>query len=96
MIPDLDLPPGQKYYDQQSGQPGDPIPYALASLIFEFNLDFGNGSGPISIEDVAFVFGTGFDEVVLIPLPPALPLGLAGLAGVVVMRRRAVRAKLAA
>ena len=41
-----------------------------------------------SISDVSFVFGTSFSEVVLVPVPLALPLGLAGLAGVIVGRKR--------
>lgn len=38
------------------------------------------------VENVAFAFGTN-PEIVLIPLPPAFPLGLAGLASVVFVRR---------
>jgi len=47
-------------------------------------------------ENVSFVFGTGFDEVVLIPLPAALPMGLLGLGGVVVLRRLSLRGRKAA
>jgi len=43
----------------------------------------------IEFNDVAFVFGTGAgDATVLVPLPMALPMGLAGLLGVVIFRRR--------
>jgi hypothetical protein len=45
-----------------------------------------------SVDNVNFVFGTSFGEVVLIPVPAALPLGLAGLVGLVVGRRRIGRA----
>jgi hypothetical protein len=40
------------------------------------------------VSDVNFVFGTSFGEIVLIPVPMALPVGLAGLIGVVMARRR--------
>ena len=70
-------------------------PFALGSLTFHFDLgtfDIANAS----VEIVSFVFGTGFDEVVLIPLPAALPMGLLGLGGVVVLRRLSLRGKKAA
>lgn len=60
--------------------------FLWGSIAFTFNLT--NIEGSLSISDVAMVWGTGFDEVVLIPLPAALPMGLLGLAGVVVLRRR--------
>ncbi len=46
-----------------------------------------------SVSDVTFVFGTDFGEVVLppgvaVPVPLALPLGLAGLVGLIACRRR--------
>lgn len=41
-----------------------------------------------SISDVSFVFGTSFGEIVLVPVPLALPMGLAGLAGIAACRRR--------
>ena len=61
-------------------------PYVLGELHFKFDL----GEYDIEyagVENIAFVFGTGFDEIVLIPLPAALPMGLAGLVGVIVIRR---------
>ncbi len=64
----------------------DGMEFLWGSIAFTFNLE--NITGPLSISDVAMVWGTGFNEVVLIPLPAALPMGLLGLAGVVVLRRR--------
>jgi hypothetical protein len=46
----------------------------------------------VAVEDSAFVFGTGFDDVVLIPLPPAVWAGAIGLVGVVALRRRSILA----
>ena len=66
-------------------------PFALDSLVFLFDLGNGfelsNFSG-LAVTDVAFVFGTGFDETVLVPLPPAIWAGAIGLVGVVALRRR--------
>ena len=54
-----------------------------------FTFDLGNYDLNLAgVSDVNFVFGTGFDEVVLIPVPLALSLGLAGLLGVAVGRKR--------
>jgi len=79
-IAGLDIPDGH-----------DGKPFVLGSLWLTFDL----GSYDIddaAVSDVAFVFGTGFDEtVLLVPVPLALPLGLAGLAGVVLGRRRLSR-----
>jgi hypothetical protein len=44
-----------------------------------------------AVSDVVFVYGTSFGEVVLIPVPAALPLGIAGLAGLLIGRKRLVR-----
>ncbi len=66
-------------------------PFALASLEFLFDLgpDFElSNFGGLAVTDVAFVFGTGFDETVLVPLPPAVWAGAVGLVGVVALRRR--------
>lgn len=62
-------------------------PFVLGSLWLEFDLGSYDISGA-EITDFALVFGTGFDEVVLIPIPMALTMGLAGLAGVIVSRKR--------
>ena len=44
------------------------------------------------MDNVAFAWGSGFNEVVLnatvVPIPPAAALGLAGLGLVVIGRRR--------
>ncbi len=64
--------------------------FTLGTLTFvlDLTLDPANGAG-LGISNVGFFFGTGAsDAVVLIPLPMALPMGLLGLAGVVVLRRR--------
>lgn len=51
--------------------------------------DLGNYDiNSAGVSGVTFVFGTGFDEVVLVPLPMAMPVGLAGLALVAGARRR--------
>ena len=71
-------------------------PFAFGSLTFHFDLPGGFNIADASVENVSFVFGTGFDEVVLIPLPAALPMGLFGLAGVVVLRRLSLRGRKAA
>ena len=71
-------------------------PFALGSLTFHFDLDMEFNFANASVENVSFVFGTGFDEVVLTPLPAALPMGLFGLAGVVVLRRLSLRGRKAA
>ena len=66
-------------------------PFALGSVSFVLALANGFEGGEIS--NVWFAFGSGFDEVnfppgEVIPLPAALPMGLAGLAGLVVLRKR--------
>ena len=69
-------------------------PFALGSLTYLFDLtgfDAIADSG-LAVVDVAFVFGTGFDETVLIPLPPAVWAGAIGLVGVVALRRRTMLA----
>lgn len=71
-------------------------PFALGTLTFHFDLPGGFNIADASVENVSFVFGTGFDEVVLIPLPAALPMGLLGLGGVVVLRRLSLRGRKAA
>ncbi len=69
-------------------------PFALESLVFLYDLDDAGNDfllsnfGDLAVTDAAFVFGTGFDETVLIPLPPAVWVGAIGLAGVVAVRRR--------
>ena len=69
-------------------------PFALHSLEFTWDLDDAGNDfmlsnfGDLAVTDIAFVFGTGFDEVVLIPLPPAVWAGAVGLVGVVALRRR--------
>ena len=72
-------------------------PFAFGSLTFHFDLPGGFNIADASVENVSFVFGTGFDEVVLIiPLPAALPMGLLGLGCVVVLRRLSLRGRKAA
>lgn len=72
-------------------------PFVDGSLTFHFELDPGFDFANASVENVSFVFGTGFDEVVLIiPLPAALPMGLLGLGCVVVLRRLSLRGRKAA
>jgi hypothetical protein len=84
ILPDiagLFVPPGHWYK-----------PFAIGSVHFVLNLP--NGFGEAGISNVVFAFGSGFDEIyfpasgVVVPLPAALPMGLAGLAGLLVIRRR--------
>ncbi len=78
-MPDIDgvtVPPG--HYDR---------PFVLGSLLFHFELgDFDIYSTNVDL--LGFVFGTDFEEVILIPLPLALPMGIAGLVAVMVLRLR--------
>ena len=79
VVPDLALPSGHEEN-------------AFVDGMIEFWLDIGGTD--LVVTDVAFVWGTDLNQgLVLIPLPAALPLGLAGLAGVVIMRRRTARGK---
>lgn len=64
-------------------------PFVLGSLVFEFLLDDFILS-QAGVSDIAFIFGTGFDEVVLIPLPLPVAMAGAGLMVVVCFRRRLV------
>ncbi len=90
VLPDLEL----------LDDPGLALPighreHAYMRGMIEFWFDVGRGEGLIT--DVAFVWGSDLAQgLVLVPLPAALPMGLAGLAGVVFLRRRAARAKRAA
>ncbi len=63
-------------------------PFVLGSLQFTFWLeDFALEDANVS--DIAFFFGTGFDEVILlIPLPMPLAMAGVGLGIVVLFRRR--------
>ncbi len=65
-------------------------PFVLGSLEFEFLLPEGFVLAQAGAGDIAFVFGTGFEEVVLIPLPLPVAMAGAGLMIVVCFRRRLV------
>jgi len=86
-IGDLEVPPGH-----------EGTPFALGTLTFLYDLDDGGNDfflsnfANLAVVDAAFVFGTGFDETVLIPLPPAVWAGAIGLVGVVALRRRSILA----
>jgi hypothetical protein len=75
-------------------------PLALGAVTFNFLLDDSFDVDNASVDNVAFVFGTSLTEVVvpgdppppLVPVPMALPMAVAGLAGVAVYRRRATKA----
>jgi hypothetical protein len=90
-IAGLSVPPGHQ------GKP-----FALGSLSFTFLLDNSFDVNNASVDNVAFVFGSSFGEVVLngdgppppppvVPVPMALPMAVAGLAGVAIYRRRATK-----
>ena len=71
------------------GHEGTPFALANLTFLYDLNSDFLlSDFGDLAVTDIAFVFGTGFDEVVLIPLPPAVWAGAIGLVGVVALRRR--------
>lgn len=63
-------------------------PFVLGSLQLTFYLPEGFSLDNADVNDVAFVFGTGFEEVVLIPLPLPLAMAAAGFGIVAVFRRR--------
>ena len=66
-------------------------PFVLGSLEFIFELPWDFDLSEASVSDIAFIFGTGFDEtVLLIPLPLPAAMAGAGLMIVVCFRRRLV------
>ena len=65
-------------------------PFVLGSLVFEFLLEDGFVLSQAGVSDVGFLFGTGFEEVYLIPLPLPVAMAGAGLMIVVCFRRRLV------
>lgn len=74
----LEVPPGQE------GRP-----FVLGSVDFIFYLPEDFDLSQAGVSDIAFIFGTGFDEtVLLIPLPLPVAMAGAGLMIVVFFRRR--------
>ncbi len=65
-------------------------PFVLGSLEFIFELPVDFVLSQVGVGDIVFIFGTGFDEVVLIPLPLPVAMAGAGLMIVVCFRRRLV------
>ena len=65
-------------------------PFVLGSLLFEFLLPEGFVLAQAGVGNIAFIFGTGFEETVLIPLPLPIAMAAAGLMIVVFFRRRLV------
>ena len=67
-------------------------PFVLGSLLFEFLLPEGFLLSQAGVsDDVAFIFGTGFEEeILIIPLPLPIAMAGAGLMIVVCFRRRLV------
>ncbi len=61
-------------------------PFVLGSMEFVFELAGGFDLDGAVVGNVAFAFGTDPD-IILIPVPLAFPMGLAGLAGMVILRR---------
>jgi len=64
-------------------------PFVLGSLQLTFWIA-GLNLDDAGVSDVAFVFGTGFEEVVLIPLPLPLAMAAAGFGIVAVFRRKLI------
>ncbi len=104
----LDLPVPVDIHPQRDGSDGGIVPFfgggetvpeghfqtpfVLGSLAFDFDLPDLFDINAADASNVFFVFGTGFEEIVLLPLPAALPMGLAGLLGVLLLRRASKRA----
>ena len=65
-------------------------PFVLGSMGFDFLLEGVFDLDGLGVSGIAFIFGTGFDEVVLIPLPLPAAMAGAGLLIVVCFRRRLV------
>ncbi len=63
-------------------------PFVLGSLQLTFWLPEGFDLDAAGISNIAFVFGTGFDEIVLIPLPIPLVMAATGFGIVAVFRRK--------
>ncbi len=61
-------------------------PFVMGTIEFMFELAAGFDLEGAMVDNVAFAFGTD-PELVLVPVPLAFPMGLAGLAGVVLLRR---------
>lgn len=72
----INLPDG--HTDREMVDGGIWLTFDLGAYTFDEN----------SLSDIAFVFGTSFSEIVLVPVPLALPVGLIGLAGMIVGRKR--------
>lgn len=64
------------------------IPFVLGALELTFWLPEGFSLDDASVDDIVFVFGTGFEEVVLVPLPLPLAMAAAGFGIVAVFRRK--------
>lgn len=65
-------------------------PFVLGALEITFLLPWDFDLSEAGVSDVGFLFGTGFEEVYLIPLPLPLAMAGAGLMMVVCFRRRLV------
>ncbi len=67
------------------------VPFVLGFLEFVFELPVGFDLSQAGVSDPAFLFGTGFEEtILLIPLPLPVAMAGAGLMIVVCFRRRLV------
>jgi len=69
-IPDLDVPNGFANPNR---------PFFLGDVHFSFDLPDAFDIHDASVDNVAFVFGSDFGEIVLVPVPPAVALGAFGL-----------------
>lgn len=87
-----EIPTGWAVYEGSGGDwQGEAQPFVYGSASFEFNLGSDFDINTAKVTDINFLFGTNFlgGTLLMIPLPAALPFGLAGLAGVILLRRRA-------
>jgi len=69
------------------------LPFVIGAATFQFLLPQGFDFDSANVSNVAFHFGSGYDEVVMlvpeiIPLPAPVFMTMIGLAGVMVLRRR--------
>jgi len=86
-----------------TGHQNQGLPFVIGSATFTFLLPQGFDFNAAGVSNVAFHFGSGYDEIILsipdllvpevIPLPAPVFMTMIGLAGVAVLRRRTAGAR---